>query len=384
MRHRSTLGLVASTVALVAVFFAVPEGAQAAAPRCFGKRATIVGSARADVLRGTSRVDVIVGLAGNDVIKGVGNNDRICGGKGNDTLVGGGGEDWLAGDEGNDKLSGGGGFRDYLVGGPGGDVLNGGAGVADFAGYLSAPGPVTVDLTAGTASGDGSDTLTGVEDIDGSDFNDVLTGAAGSNFLFGYAGNDTLSGGDGDDDGLLGGDGDDALDGGSGVDFASFYFSSAGVTANLTTGTATGEGTDTLANIEDVEGTPHDDSLTGSVGPNRFWPHLGNDTIDGSGGEDWVSFQYSSGAVTANLSSGSATGNGTDTLVGIENLLGSRFADALTGDVGPNKLSGGAGNDTLSGSDGDDTLTGGDGTDSLDGGNGSDSCDGETEVNCET
>lgn len=383
MRHRkSTLSVVASTVALVAVFFAVPETANAAAPRCFGKRATIVGSARADVLRGTSRADVIVGLAGKDVIKGLGGDDRICGGSGNDNLVGGGGDDRLAGDEGSDKLSGEAGGFDDMIGGPGNDVLNGGPGISDLADYFSAPGPVTVDLTAGTASGDGSDTLTGVEDVDGSRFDDVITGNAASNFFFGEAGNDTLSGGDGED-GLWGVEGDDALDGGSGEDFASFYFSSAGVTANLTTGTATGEGTDTLANVEDIEGSQHDDVLTGSAATNWFWAHTGNDTIDGSGGEDWLSFVYSTAAVTASLTSGTATGNGTDTIVGIENLFGSRYDDALTGDVGPNKLTGGPGNDTLTGSDGDDTLTGGDGTDSLDGGIGNDSCDGETEVNCE-
>jgi len=383
VRHRrSTLSLVASTVVLVAVLVAAPVGAHAAAPRCFGKRATIVGTARADVLRGTSRADVIVGLAGKDVIKGLGGDDRICGGSGNDTLAGGGGDDRIAGDEGSDKLSGEAGSFDTLVGGPGSDELNGGAGIGDLASYFLAPGPMTVDLLAGTATGDGSDMLTGIEDVVGSRFDDVITGSAAPNLFFGDAGNDTLSGGDGED-GLLGIEGDDALDGGSGEDFVSFYFSSAGVTANLTTGTATGEGTDTLANIENIEGSQHDDVLTGTAGTNWFWSHAGNDSIDGSGGEDWVSFLFSTAAVTASLTSGSATGNGTDTLVGIENLFGSRYDDALTGDAGPNKLSGGAGNDTLSGSDGDDTLTGGDGTDSLDGGNGSDSCDGETEVNCE-
>src|SRR6266545_5096347 len=285
--------------------------------------------------------------------------------------------------EGKDKLSGAGGFRDILVGGPGGDALNGGAGISDFAFYFGAPGPMTVDLTAGTATGDGSDTLTGVEGIGGSGFDDVLTGNAASNFLFGDAGNDTLAGGDGDNDGLWGGDGDDALDGGSGEDFVSFVFTQFGVTANLTTGTATGEGSDTLANIEDIVGTKHHDTLTGDAGPNVFLPLVGNDGIDGSGGTDTVSYEVSPSAVTANLSTGTATGEGTDTLTAIENLNGSPLNDNLTGDAGPNVLHGLAGTDTLSGSDGDDTLTGDEGTDTVDGGIGTDTCDGESEVNCE-
>jgi Ca2+-binding RTX toxin-like protein len=257
--------------------------AAAAARMCEGMKATIVGTARADLLNGTGRRDVIVGLGGNDTIKGLGGDDRICGSKGNDTLLGGKGADRLRGEEGNDKLSGGSG-GDPLAGGPGDDALDGGGG-GDLAWYLEAPGPVTVDLAAGIA---------------------------------------------------------------------------------------VGEGSETLANIEGIQGTNHDDTLIGNAGPNGFYAGQGNDSIDGSGGEDWVAF--TSGPVTADLSAGSATGDGTDTLTGIENLFGSRFDDVLTGDAGPNKLKGGNGNDT---------LTGDLGTDSIDGGIGTDSCDGETEVNCE-
>jgi Ca2+-binding RTX toxin-like protein len=350
MYHTRRIPLVVtSTVALVAVSLILPQAASAAKARCFGKRATIVGTPKADLLKGTSRPDVIAGLAGSDVIKGLGGNDRICGGTGNDTLIGRGGDDLLGGEEGRDRLAGGSGF-DFLVGGPGGDTLDDGGSIGDMASYFAAPGPATADLAAGTATGDGSDTLTGVEDIDGSGFDDVITGNSASNFLFGEAGNDTLSGGDGDDDGLWGGDGDDTLDGGTGEDFASFFFSSAGVTVSLTTGTATGEGSDTLANLGDVEGSRQDDSLTGDAGPNVFWAHLGNDTIDGSTGTDAVSYQYANSAITANLTAGTATGEGTDTLTGIENLDGSGLNDNLTGDAGPNVLHGLACDDALSGS----------------------------------
>jgi Ca2+-binding RTX toxin-like protein len=98
-----------------------------ATARCAGARATIVGTARADVLRGTAGADVIAGLGGNDTITGLGGNDTVCGGSGNDSIAGGAGNDKLYGELGNDRLSGGPG-NDILLGGPGVDSLDGGPG----------------------------------------------------------------------------------------------------------------------------------------------------------------------------------------------------------------------------------------------------------------
>jgi uncharacterized delta-60 repeat protein len=61
--------------------------------RCFGRRATIVGTRRHDALRGTSHRDVIAALGGDDTVYGRGGNDLICGGRGEDRLVGGSGRD---------------------------------------------------------------------------------------------------------------------------------------------------------------------------------------------------------------------------------------------------------------------------------------------------
>jgi Ca2+-binding RTX toxin-like protein len=250
-------------------------------------------------------------------------------------------------------------------------------------------GTARADLLTGTGRRDvivglgGNDTIKGLggdDRICGGKGNDTLLGGKGDDRLRGEEGNDKLSGGGGSEQ-LAGGPGDDALDGGGGRDFAWYLEAPGPVTVDLAAGTAGGEGSDTLANIEDIQGSNHDDTLTGNAGSNGLYAGPGNDAIDGRGGEDWVNF--TSGPVAALLSSGSATGEGTDTLTGIENLAGSRFDDALIGDAGPNKFTGGNGNDALSGGDGDDTLTGDLGTDSLDGGNGTDSCDGETEVNCE-
>ncbi|MNP27849.1 Serralysin precursor [compost metagenome] len=61
-----------------------------------------------------------------------------------------------------------------------------------------------------------------------------------------------------------------------------------------------------------------------------------------------------------------------DVVAGIENLIGSNYADKLTGSSGNNVLDGGRGNDQLLGGDGDDTLIGGQGKDLLTGGAGAD------------
>ena len=95
---------------------------------CNGRRATIVGTAGNDTIKGTVYDDVITGRAGDDVINGAGGNDVVCGGNGNDTLNGGPGRNILRGGNGNDTVNGGD-SRDRLYGGPGDDALNGGNGV---------------------------------------------------------------------------------------------------------------------------------------------------------------------------------------------------------------------------------------------------------------
>ena len=102
-------------------------GGGSGAPRCAGRRATIVGTVGRDVLRGTRRADVIVALGGNDVIRASRGNDVVCGAAGNDSLAGESGRDRLRGGAGNDRIRGGRG-DDKLVGGAGLDRLLGGGG----------------------------------------------------------------------------------------------------------------------------------------------------------------------------------------------------------------------------------------------------------------
>ncbi|MBA3756075.1 MAG: calcium-binding protein [Nitrosomonas sp.] len=104
----------------------------------------------------------------------------------------------------------------------------------------------------------------------------------------------------------------------------------------------------------------------------------GNDALDGggnSGGKfgggsgDTASYAKATDAVIVDLFAGTATGGaGDDTLINVENIIGSAFSDTLIGDFNANELYGGKGDDTLLGGDGDDILTGGLGNDFLDGG----------------
>ena len=103
-----------------------------------------------------------------------------------------------------------------MVGGGGDDTLDGGPGT-DFLSFLASPTPVTVDLQAGTSSGEGTDTATDFEVVFGSPYDDVLDGSTSDNFLLGQGGNDVIRGFAGSDH-LEGGVGTDDLDGGPGND----------------------------------------------------------------------------------------------------------------------------------------------------------------------
>lgn len=99
----------------------------AAVVRCAGVPATIVGTARRDVIRGTPGRDVVAAMGGDDLVQGLGGDDMICLGPGSDRAVGGPGDDAVLGGRGGDRVEGGAG-RDLLDGGAGHDRLLGGPG----------------------------------------------------------------------------------------------------------------------------------------------------------------------------------------------------------------------------------------------------------------
>jgi Ca2+-binding RTX toxin-like protein len=389
---------------------------------------TLTGDNTANSLIGLAGDDTLNGGAGNDVLVGGAGNDRMDGGTGVDTanyvdsstaiiadltagtgtnpagtehdtligienLTGSRFADTLTGDAGDNALVGGAG-DDTITGGAGKDVIDGGTG-SDRASYAASNAAVTISLTAGTASGGHAtgDVLTHIESLTGSAFNDKLSGDDGTNVLSGGAGNDTIFAAGGDDF-LYGGTGADMIDAGNGQDTVHYVGSSAGVTVNLTTNVNTGgeaEG-DTLFNVENVVGSSFADNLTGDTRDNSLSGVAGNDILNGASGDDTLfggagadvlnggtgldaaSYEFSASAVTVSLTTGTGIGGDAagDTLTNIEKLIGSRFADTLTGDANANDLRGGDGNDVLSGLAGDDNLTGGAGADTLNGGDGLD------------
>jgi hypothetical protein len=127
-----------------------------------------------------------------------------------------------------------------------------------------------------------------------------------------------------------------------------------------------------LGGDDTIMGLGGKDLLKGEGGADRLFGGQGDDTLDGGFGIDAAHFTDSASGVTASLVTNTATGEGSDSLMNVENLTGSRKTDSLEGSDSDNVLSGKGGNDTLLGLDGIDKVTGGIGDDSLRGGAGND------------
>jgi Ca2+-binding RTX toxin-like protein len=127
----------------------------------------------------------------------------------------------------------------------------------------------------------------------------------------------------------------------------------------------TKNGDEHMAVILNVLGTNGADTLksTGAV-----------EVINGGDGIDKLIFDEGTRGVSVNLKTGKVTDSFglKDTVTGIEIVIGTAFADKITGSDNADYLIGGAGNDTLSGGAGQDELYGGTGNDSLNGGADSD------------
>src|SRR5207245_1935721 len=123
-----------------------------------------------------------------------------------------------------------------------------------------------------------------------------------------------------------------------------------------------------------LDGGAGNDTLKGGDGDDFLYGGSGNNVLDGAGGTDWVVYSVAPSAVTVNLTTGTAQNGygGTDTVIDVENVIGSSFADTLTGDGGANMLFGNDGGDVLDGRGGADTLFGDNGNDVLNGGAGAD------------
>jgi Ca2+-binding RTX toxin-like protein len=328
-----------------------------------------------------------------------------------DALLGTNGADTLDGFKGNDTMTGLAGDDTYLVDAVGDQIIEIEGGGTDTVLVTLATGTYTLGayVERGTVAG------TGAAGITGNALANWLTGNAASNALTGGAGNDTLDGGLGADK-LAGGTGNDTYTintstdvvteaVGEGDDTVQVAFTAAGtyaLTANVERATLSFRGdiffNDSVLAIN-LTGNTQDNTLIGGSGNNVLSGGLGNDTLIGIWGRDTV--DGGAGEDTIVLSGSwhdyTVTRTATDTVftfgaevVTARNVETFRFADAslqwediittassdandrLVGTDYADRLSGGKGNDTLLGLAGDDTLDGGVGIDSMVGGAGND------------
>ncbi|OYU36113.1 calcium-binding protein [Novosphingobium sp. PASSN1] len=322
------------------------------------------GDAEGDTFSG---IEKLVGSRFGDSLTGNALANRIIGGAGDDSLVGGGGSDWL-------------------VGGLGADVLLGDGN--DGASYAGSAAAVTVDLALHTVSGGDAtgDVIFGISRAEGSALGDTLSGSAGANTLLGGDGSDVIDGAGGDDL-IRGGAGADTLTGGDGIDTLDYAGSSAGVTINLATNTASGGDAtgDSFSGFERVSGsssadvlTADDggrqlsggagaDHLTGGAGRDVLIGGAGADHMEGGDGNDTLSYATSRSYVSVNLAAGNAFGDDGqgDTFSGFENLRGGVASDALYGNDARNVINGGSGGDYIDGAGGNDVLIGSTGDDAF-------------------
>ena len=436
---------------------------------------TITGSAGDDVIIGAAGNDVLKGGDGNDTIRGGGNNDNLDGGAGIDTYdasdvtangtitisstgstqhtAGNGGTattdtlvnfENVIGGSGADTINGSD-VDNILTGGGGSDVLKGGLGndTASYATMTTAFATPTVDSASGISingvradlkvnsstngttapttkasqSDAAGDWFYQIENLTGSNFNDLLTGDDGANKLAGGAGNDALYGGLGNDE-LTGDAGNDYLDGQGGDNSAVFagkyadYVITTGATTIITgTGVSAVDGTDTLKNIHWVRFS--DITISLGIEANSA-PVLGEPTMQDGVWEDGTPASYQLPAtafidldagdamlLSATLADGSAlpswltfnpatrTFSGTPPLASVGSVLdikvtatdssfsvsdnflltitqakganvnGTAGADVLAGTFRDETMIGLAGNDTFTGSAGADVIDGG-------------------------
>jgi hypothetical protein len=360
--------------------------------------ATVAGVESVEVLGGDGD-DYLCGSAGTTAVGGPiaipfnvdagAGYDDVCGGSASDTLnVGGeadGAVDYLGftgpitvdltkvtgqitgtgvgtdttdasdvyGSQGSDTFTGNDLYNDF-AGGPGDDKIDcgTGGGLADF--WDSAEG-VTVDLVAGTATGNGNDTLKNCADVYGSDLNDTIAGARHQ---------------------------DNWIDAAAGLDWVDYSAYSTAVTVTLgdldndgdpgdDANECDGDSTecDTLLHIENAMLGSGDDTFTGNGFNNQVNPGGGQNILDGLGGGDTLDYSGYEEGVTVNLAGGGTAG---DSALNFENVKGSKQADNITGGTESNTIKSAGGNDNVKGGSGDDTLRLGPGNDVARGGSGDD------------
>jgi Ca2+-binding RTX toxin-like protein len=306
---------------------------------------TIVGDAQENTLEGGGGIDRIWGGAGNDTIYGNAGNDILVGGfggdtpgSGNDTLYGGEGDDQLFGEDGNDVLWGGIGADQY-AGGAGNDTL-----------YFEADG--ASDIAWGGAGSDtfvfmagvfGTDTIKDFVAVGGADVKDKIDLSAFGGVTF--ANLNIVQVGDNVEITSAGF--------GAGNKIVLEILNAGAVTADdfifAGGGGSPGSTINGNSNNNNLTGTANDDTINGNGGNDTLAGLAGADVLNGGSGTDTATYAASPSAVFVSLWTGTGTGGHAqgDSLIAVENLVGSSHNDTLEGSSGANNLNGGGGIDTL-------------------------------------
>lgn len=365
--------------------------------------AVFSGGANDDILSGAALADILKGNAGNDMLWGYGGNDTLLGQLGDDVLIGGKGADTIDGGSGTDRAS-----------------------------YYNSLAAVIINFSAATQSGGDAqgDILTSIEHLEGSIFDDTITGSQGVGSIYGLAGNDTITGGThvqglfgnaGDDflkstvagSTLSGGEGDDtyvvkannirlnenelgeiAAGSDSGYDWIKGFVSIdlRGTDEFIERITLFNSATDAFANDRDnlIEGNNKDnglyglggaDTIYGNDGNDRMYGHKGDDSLYGGLNDDTMYGGEGGDFIDGGSGNDSLYGDeilglgGEDTLYGFAGndlIYGRKKADKIYGGLDHDELYGGGGSDIIYGGFGIDILYGDQGADTLRGGAGAD------------
>ena len=332
-----------------------------------GPQPTVVGTDNADIINPNGTSPGVIGFvtAGKDIINSFAGNDAVEGSGGDDTVFMGDGADtftWRPGD-GSDFVFGGDDFDTLVFNASDAfTIINVGAngpaffGEEEFAAVVATTGGDVeieeVDRIEINTGGGGQ--FVRVAELDGTRVGKVainLTAAAGAS-------------GNGAADAVLVGDTGDNDQ----ITIASIGSSVrvTGLAAEVTIEHADAgkdelviaarDGNDVLDALQlkgglmllTLRGGDGDDTLIGGAGAARLFGGNGEGTDRGI---DTASYAASDAGVNLNLLTGKGSGGHAegDTLLEIENLVGSTFADTLIGDLQSNVLDGGSGNDTLTG-----------------------------------
>ena len=373
---------------------------------------TITGNIGDNIIDAQGGDDTITTYGGDDIIHGGAGDDEISSGNGNDIITGGSGNDIINGEAGNDtyiwNLGDG---MDTITDSSGFDKIKFGEGItsANLSFFKQGnnllifindnhqegiiinryfEGSYNIELLEFTdgSSINLSQSLdiklgdTG-ESIDGTIYNDTITGGDGNDTINGGNGDDTLSGGIGEDT-MSGGDGADIISGGTGDDTID------GGAGNDTYIWNLGDGMDTITDSQGTdkivfgEGISYDD-LSFSQTNSDLYINVQNMPNQGlliknyfaSGNSNRIeTLEFSNGNLfdlskNALILKGDGTVNGT---IYDDSITGNNNDDTITAGDGNDIIYGNAGNDNIDGGNGDDIIYGGQGCDTLKGGYGND------------